>query len=134
VNGGGRGQPVGVLAGDVPNPQILRGQIDLDTRPVLTPEYSTRWADWQMGNGWQNTNMGLRLDVNGAGYLAVSQPRTPGLDRLSGQRFSDFVPRGPAPSQWTQMYAYGPGSQPQTPGGPGQAIGNIVPMAGNAGA
>lgn len=127
------GQPVSVYAGTQPNPHVAYGQADMTNAPVTFNRIGTRWGDVQLSNGWQCTNYGHRLTYNAAGYLIAVSQQQPGQTRLIGQRFADFPARGPSPSQWAFHVATGPGMQPDSPGGPGQAAGpirNIVRGAG----
>lgn len=127
------GQPMAVYQGHVPNPHVYRGQEDMTNAPVTFSRIATRWGDFQLNNGWQNTNYGGRLPYREAGYLIATFPAQPGQTRLIGQRFADFPAKGPSPSQWAYHVATGPGMQPDSPGGPGQAAGPILNIIRGAG-
>lgn len=127
------GQPIAAYPGKVPNPHIAYGQDDMVNAPVTFNRIGTRWGDVQLNNGWQNTNYGKRLTYNAAGYLFAVSQHVPGYSRLIGRNPADFPARGPAPSQWAFHVATGPGMQPDTPGGPGQAAGPILNIIRGAG-
>ena len=125
-------QPIGVYAGEIPNPHIQYGQEDLTNAPTTFARIATRWGDVQLSNGWQRTNYGGLLPPALANYLLNVAPTIPGQTRLSGTHPGDFVMKGAAPSQWDFHTNIGPGSQPNYPGGPGQIVGKVQ-WTGNSG-
>jgi hypothetical protein len=110
-----------VETGHVPNPNILYGQTDINPYPVTFARH-IGFQGAQLGNGVGKINFPSRLRAAAAAYNYGQTPRSPGLDRMSGQTSGDFVPRGNSPSQWDYHLAMGPGMQPKSPGGPGQSM------------
>jgi hypothetical protein len=119
-------QDMAVYAGRVPNPHIQYGQDDLTNAPTTFARFRTRWGGIQLSNGVMRTNFGRRFTFQRTGYLNNVVQTVPGQSRLSGTTPSNFPMRGPAPSQWQFHVDNGPGSQPSTPGGPGQIMGRIT--------
>ncbi len=125
-------QEIGVYRGEIPNPHIRYGQIDLVNAPTTFANIATRWGDVQLCNGWWLTNWGRRQRGPEAGYLVAAYPSIPGQDRISGTHPADFPMRGPAPSQWDFHVASTAGAQPSYPGGPGYVMGTVG-RVGNSG-
>lgn len=113
-----------------PNPNVVYGQMDMDNQPTTFNRIGTRWGDVQMHNGWDDTNWGRRITYATAGFYNEVIPVVPGQMRLLP---SGFVGQGPAPSQWQRNVNVGPGSQPMTPGGPGQLQGVSLRNPGSGG-
>lgn len=121
----GVGQPIGIYRGEVPNPHIAYGQVDMVNAPTTFARIATRWRDVQLRNGWQTTNYGRRMEQPAASQFVAAAPKIPGQTRLMGTHPADFPMRGPAPSQWDYHVASTAGSQPMYPGGPGYIMGTV---------
>ncbi len=123
---GGVGGPVpmGVYPGWYPNPNVLRGQADMESHSQTMILNGHDFLRVQLSNGWDRTSFGLRQNIPG-GYLFAQTPFSPGLNRMQGQGYADFMPVGAAPSQWWRHWLSGPGQQPDYPGGPGYVLGDI---------
>lgn len=113
-----QGQMMFVQQGFLPNPHIAYGQRDIDPYPVTFRRH-LHWAGAQLHTG-VDTITHHKIALPAAAYNFGQTPRSPGLDRVNGRNFADFVPRGPAPAQWNYHFQQGPGLQPSSPGGPGQ--------------
>src|SRR5512138_1880811 len=86
--------------------------------------------DVQLRNGLGRKALsGKRINYRGAGYLHAAQPTIPGQTRGD---VAGFHKRGPSPLNVARIFADGPGSQPQNPGGPAKiAAPNFInPMTG----
>jgi hypothetical protein len=108
---------------------------DLDHSPIIYNRFATRWADIQLKNGLANGVASGRINsYRGEGWYDVVVPVVPGQTRLIGTNHSGYFPaKGPAPSQWQDNFNQGPGSQPLTPGGPGQMVGTDLYNPGSGG-
>jgi hypothetical protein len=95
---------------------------DYDHTPITFTRFATRWGDMQLKNGLANyAAMGKIYGYRGEGWYDVVVPTVPGQTRrIGGALPSNYVFKGPAPSQWQNWLNAGPGSQPSYPGGPGQ--------------
>ena len=78
----------------------------------------------QIWNGLRNrVATGWRFAYPGAGYLNLIMPIVPGQTRGNYQGSANPASinmRGPFPWLVSDMFAWGPGSQPAHPGGPGK--------------
>jgi hypothetical protein len=111
------------------NANILPGPLarDIDETPIIFTRFATRWGDVQLKNGLANgVASGKIWGYRGEGWYDMVVPQVPGQSRLFSRRTSDFVIRGPAPSQWQAAYNNTAGSQPAYPGGPGQVMGSSL--------
>lgn len=108
---------------------------DYDATPIVFNRYATRWGDMQLKNGLANgVGSGRIWGYRGEGWADVVVPTIPGQSRLIGGHLPGNYPLvGPAPSQWTDHFNTGPGSQPNYPGGPGQAMSSIIDNPGTGG-
>ena len=91
---------------------------DYDETPILFRRYlnTSGVQDVQIWNGLRNRiATGYRFTFPGAGYLNVAMPRIPGQTRGN---YGGFIPRGPSPYTYQDIFDAGPGSQPAHPGGP----------------
>lgn len=87
-------------------------------------------TDVQLINGMQRGILsGKRINYQGAGYLYAIMPQIPGQTRDNA---AGFHKRGPSPYTVRNVFANGPGSQPENPGGPGKIAGPVFvnPMSG----
>lgn len=101
-----------------PNRRAPTMDMDLYPSPPLRRYQNLGVTDVQLNNGlrWKVAT-GLRIPYAGAGYLYGVVPQIPGQTRDNA---AGFHVRGPSPLNVQAMYAAGPGSQPDNPGGPGK--------------
>ncbi len=108
-------------------------QSDVDLTPYLVRRFTNvSVTDVQLINGLQyKTGTGKRWGYRGTGYLWTVQPRIPGQTRDNA---AGFHRRGPSVYNVQDVFANGPGSQPEHPGGPGKIAAPtfINPMTGLA--
>jgi hypothetical protein len=107
---------------------------DIDNTPIIFNRFGTRWGDIQLKNGLANgVASGKIWGYRGEGWYDLITPTIPGQTRQYGKNFADFVPKGPAPSQWQNFYNQTAGSQPMYPGGPGQIASPLLYNPGSGG-
>lgn len=101
-----------------PNRRAPTADLDLYPSPPLRRYQNVGVTDVQLNNGlrWRVAS-GRRIPYAGAGYLYAVVPQIPGQTRDNA---AGFHVRGPSPLNVQAMYAAGPGSQPDNPGGPGR--------------
>lgn len=106
-------------------------QSDVDNSPYPIRRFTNVSAtDVQLHNGMRwGTLTGRRIGYLGTGYLWTVAPIIPGQTR---DNVAGFHKRGPSPYNVADIYAAGPGQQPEHPGGPGQVAGPVInnPMSG----
>jgi hypothetical protein len=111
--------PMGILNGMViAKADRQAPTCDYDETPILFRRYinASGKQDVQIWNGMRNRILtGWRMVYPGAGYLNVIQPEIPGQTRGN---YGGFIPRGPSPYNFEDVFMAGPGSQPAHPGGP----------------
>jgi len=118
-HGGCVGAPMQLNSGLRINPNVLRGQDDMETGYPVTYRRHLWFPGAQLNCGTEHLAM-HKLGTPAAAYAYGAVARIPGQTRTSGQNLADFVPHGNSPSQWDYHVAMGPGMQPTSPGGPGQ--------------
>jgi hypothetical protein len=129
-----QGRAMAPRTGRLPNPNVLRGQEDMENTPTTFNLFGTRWCDVQMKNGLANgVASGKRWGYRGAGWYDTIVPSIPGQMRQYGVTSGSFVPKAGAPSQWQQHYNDTAGSQPLYPGGVGQVMGTELINPGSGG-
>lgn len=106
-------------------------QSDVDLSPWPIRRYTNMGVtDVQLNNGLAfKVASGKRIPYAGTGFLYGIMPIIPGQTR---DNVSGFHRRGPSPYNVADIYAAGPGSQPEHPGGPGRIAAPtfINPMSG----
>lgn len=125
--------PMAVINGcETRKPNRRAPESDVDNSPWPIRRFTNMsTTDVQLHNGlrWK-TATGRRIGYQGSGYLALVAPIIPGQTR---DNVAGFHKRGPSPYNVADVFAAGPGSQPEHPGGPGQIAGTgqiINPMSG----
>lgn len=122
--GNGGVVPLTAYPGWYPNPNVYRGQADMESHSQTMILNGHDFLRVQLSNGYDRTSYGLRQNIPG-GYLQGQTPYSPGLNRMQGQNPADYMPQGAAPSQWFRHWMSGPGNQEDYPGGPGIIVGSI---------
>lgn len=94
-------------------------QSDVDVSPYLIRRYTNMsTTDVQLHNGLRyGVGRGRRTGYQGTGYLYGVQPIIPGQTRDNA---GGFHRRGPSIYNFQDVWAAGPGAQPEHPGGPGK--------------
>lgn len=106
-------------------------QVDYDGYPWQIRRYLNMGVtDVQLGNGLRHkVASGRRWGYRGTGYLYTVQPIIPGQMR---DNVAGFHKKPPSPYNVADVWAAGPGAQPEHPGGPGKIAAPtfINPMTG----
>lgn len=106
-------------------------QSDVDMSPWPIRRFTNMGtSDVQLNNGLAyGVASGKRIAYQGTGYLYAVQPIIPGQTR---DNVAGFHRRGPSPYGVADVFAAGPGAQPEHPGGPGKIAAPtfINPMSG----
>jgi hypothetical protein len=118
--------PMGILNGLViPKMDRQAPSSDYDETPVAFRRYvNTGKHDVQIWNGLRNRiASGWRFAYPGAGYLNVVRPEIPGQTRgnyMGSVSGATITGRGPFPWLSSDLFQWGPATQPSHPGGPGK--------------
>jgi hypothetical protein len=112
-------------------PNRRPSQDDVDAYPWPLRRYTNMGTtDVQLNNGLRyGIGRGKIMPYQGTGYLYAIMPIIPGQTRDNA---AGFRKKGPSPYNVADVYAAGPGSQPEHPGGPGKIAAPtfINPMTG----
>lgn len=112
-------------------PNRQASQSDVDVSPYLIRRFTNMSVtDVQLHNGLRfGVGRGKRLGYQGSGQLYAVQPIIPGQTRDNA---GGYHKRGPSLYNVQDMWAAGPGAQPEHPGGPGRIAAPtfINPMTG----